>query len=72
MQTPTLADYLQNYEQALYWIGVQATISFALPPGKYHNFEGRMQENNCAALSTAGKWTNNDCNDRLGFICQFS
>lgn len=67
-----LLDYLQNYEQNLYWIGVQATISFALPSGKYHNFDERNnQENNCAALSTAGKWNNQDCSELHGFVCQF-
>ncbi|KAI6241793.1 hypothetical protein M3Y99_00299900 [Aphelenchoides fujianensis] len=62
---------LQIYKEQVFWIGVQANVSFAVPTGQYHNFDGGPQDRTCAALSTAGKWTRRDCAEMHGFICQF-
>ncbi|KAI6197751.1 hypothetical protein M3Y94_01262000 [Aphelenchoides besseyi] len=63
-----VTDYLQNYEQNLYWMGIQTNITFTVPA--YHNFD-RGDQDRCAALSTAGKWTRRECTEEHGFICQF-
>ncbi|KAH7706548.1 C-type lectin [Aphelenchoides avenae] len=66
-----ITDFLNGYDQTLYWIGAQTMVSFNLPRGRYHNFDGSTEEQGCAALSTAGKWHNRECNQLLSFICQF-